>query len=198
MGKTIDAKGLECPKPVILTKKALETANDIIVIVDNLIAKENVSRMAKSQGCSTEVTEKEGHFHIHLTKNEGKTFPKEESLATTNSNSGEITVLVQQDIMGRGDEKLGNILIRGFMHTLTEISPLPHKIIFYNTGVKLTIEDSPVLEDLKALEEKGINMLVCGTCLNYFNITDKLQVGIISNMYDIAESLTKASKVITI
>jgi selenium metabolism protein YedF len=100
--------------------------------------------------------------------------------------------------MGKGDDELGNILIRGFLHTLSEISPRPDVLIFFNAGVKLTTVGSDVLEDLQALEGEGIKILVCGTCLDFFGIKDKLQAGIISNMYDIAEAMLSAGRVVRI
>jgi selenium metabolism protein YedF len=98
--------------------------------------------------------------------------------------------------MGRGEKELGEILVRGFFHTLGELESRPDTIIFFNAGVWLTVDDSPVLEDLQALEAEGVSMLVCGTCLNHFDIKDRLAVGLVSNMYDIAEAMLGAGKVL--
>ena len=111
---------------------------------------------------------------------------------------GPLVLVVSSDVMGRGSEELGNILVRGFFHTLGEVEPLPQTIIFFNAGVKLACEGSPVLDDLRALEAEGIEMLVCGTCLGYFELTDKLAVGQVSNMYDIAETMLGAGKVVNL
>ena len=112
--------------------------------------------------------------------------------------SGPLVLVVSSDIMGRGEAELGNILMRGFFHTLGEVEPLPQTIIFFNTGVKLACEGSPVLDDLCALEAEGVEMLVCGTCLGYFELTEKLAAGQVSNMYDIAETMLGAGKVVNL
>ncbi len=98
--------------------------------------------------------------------------------------------------MGLDDDELGIVLMRSFLHTLTEIDTRPDVLILYNGGVKLAIEGSDVLHDLNALENQGVKVLVCGTCLNFFNLKEKLKVGSISNMYDITETLFKAKKII--
>ena len=100
--------------------------------------------------------------------------------------------------MGRGDAELGDILIRGFFHTLGEVEPLPDTIIFFNSGVKLVVEGSSALDDLKSLAEKGIEILVCGTCLGHYELKDKIAVGEVSNMYTIAEMMLGAGKVISL
>jgi selenium metabolism protein YedF len=112
--------------------------------------------------------------------------------------SGPLVLVVSSDIMGRGEAELGKILIRGFFHTLGEVEPLPQTAIFFNTGVKLACEGSPVLDDLRALESQGIEMLICGTCLGYLELAEKLAVGQVSNMYDIAETMLWAGKVVNL
>ena len=107
-------------------------------------------------------------------------------------------LLISAWAVGRGPEDLQDIIIRGFLHTLHEVSPLPSTIIFINTGVKLAVENSPVLEDLQLLEKQGTEILICGTCLNHFNLTEKVAVGTISNMYTIAETLLSAGKVVAV
>jgi selenium metabolism protein YedF len=106
-------------------------------------------------------------------------------------------VLFASDVLGRGEAELGNVLIRGFLHTLNEVEPLPATLIFINSGVRLVAEDSEVMEDLRALCDKGVEVLACGTCLNYYGLKDKVAVGQVSNMYSIAESLLRADKVIS-
>ena len=99
--------------------------------------------------------------------------------------------------MGRGNDELGHVLVKTFLHTVAGQAQKPDVMIFYNTGAKLTVQGSDVLDDLKKLESKGVQILVCGTCLNYFEIKDKLAVGIISNMYDIVEIMSSAGRLIT-
>jgi selenium metabolism protein YedF len=111
--------------------------------------------------------------------------------------SGPFVIVCSEDKMGRGNDELGSVLIRAFFHTVAEQTERPDIIIFYNTGVRLTVQGSDVLEDLKALSDRGVEILVCGMCLNFFNIKEKLGVGIISNMYDIAGTMSRAGRIVS-
>jgi selenium metabolism protein YedF len=187
MAKTIDAKGLACPQPVLLTKKALGEENNVTVTVDNEPAVANITRLGKTMGCTLHIDKREdGTFQIHLSRDADKIpyAPLDLSCAT-----GPLVIAISSDRMGRGDDELGYVLMRSFIHTILSLEPLPHTVIFYNTGVKLTVKDSESLDDLKEIEKKGIAVIVCGTCLNYFGITKNLSVGVISNMYDIASTM---------
>jgi selenium metabolism protein YedF len=189
----IDARGLACPQPVIMTKKAIEAGEDCVVIVDNEAARDNVCRMAKSQGCEADVEEKGGCFRIRVTR--GADRNRNEDIVPA---AGPTVVVFPCDRMGKGDDELGNILIRAFLHTLGEITPRPNVMIFFNAGVKLATDGSDVLEDLRALEKAGARLLVCGTCLDFFGLKDKLRAGMISNMYDITETMLSAGRVVRI
>jgi selenium metabolism protein YedF len=193
MTTTVDARGLACPQPVIQTRKAMEGAAQVVTLVDNETSVTNVSRMAEKAGWP--VGEE---FRIAMTK--GEALPQTESLPVGKAEvtSGPLVLVVSADIMGQGEAELGNILVRGFFHTLGEVEPLPQTIIFFNSGVKLACEGSPVLDDLCALEDAGIELLVCGTCLGYFELNEKLSVGQVSNMYDIAETMLSAGKVVNL
>ncbi|MCS7286772.1 MAG: sulfurtransferase-like selenium metabolism protein YedF [Anaerolineae bacterium] len=193
MAKVIDARGLSCPQPVLLTRKAMAEAGELIVIVDNVTARENISHLARKQGFTVTVDEKSDGIYIHLRR---EVEPERASAGTPPA--GPAVILIPASGIGRGPEELQEVLIRSFLHVLNEVDPLPEAIIFINTGVKLTVEGSPVIEDLKALEEKGVEILICGTCLNYFGLTDKVAVGSISNMYSIAEKLMGAGKVLSL
>lgn len=203
MKNIIDAKGLACPQPVILTKKALEQEDNITVIVDNAMAAENVRRMGTKSGCAVDTEKREdGTFHIHLSK-KGEKAPNgttEKSPAApvdfSCATAGPLVVVISSDRMGRGNDELGYVLMRSFIHTLLTLEPLPDTLIFYNTGVKLTLKDSEVLDDLKKIVEAGVSILVCGTCLNYFGISGDLACGIVSNMYDITSTMTAAGKLV--
>ncbi|HPJ96707.1 MAG TPA: sulfurtransferase-like selenium metabolism protein YedF [Syntrophales bacterium] len=200
MVKEIDARGLACPQPVILTKKALEAENEVVVLVDNDIAVENVKRLGTNLGCSVTVDQPElKTFRLDLKKTSSQTpdtcaLTVEAALAVPTA--GPLVVAIGENRMGRGNDELGYILIRSFIHTLLSLDPLPATMIFFNSGVKLTVLDSDVLDDLKELEAKGVNFLVCGTCVNFFGITRDVAVGSISNMYDIAETMSKAGRMI--
>lgn len=189
--KIVDCKDKSCPIPVIMTKKEIEKNEDdaITTIVDNEVAKENVSKLANSLGYNFEtkdISDKEFHIIIDLkdrkeTKDDNEKFDN-------------LTIAFSKDVMGEGDEELGKILVKSFMYTVSETKPYPKTIIFFNGGVNLTCEGSKVLEDLKKLEEEGVEIISCGTCLDFFNIKDKLQVGSISNMYTIYEKLKEPNK----
>jgi selenium metabolism protein YedF len=193
MSMIIDARGLSCPQPVVLTKKALEKADDLIVIVDNATAKQNVSRLAESHGLGVSVDEKGDGIYLRLTR------PADQSLGGKVQLLFEPTVLlVASNTLGRGDDELGSVLMRTFIHTLGESDIKPHKIIFMNSGVKLVTQGSEVIDDLRALEKESVEILACGTCLGHLGLKDAVEVGRISNMYEITMALMKATKVISI
>lgn len=110
---------------------------------------------------------------------------------------GPFVIVLSENKMGRGNDELGTVLIKAFLHTVAGQAQKPDVMIFYNTGVKLTVQGSEVLDDLKQMETEGVQILVCGTCLNYFEIKDKLAVGIVSNMYDIVETMSHAGRLLT-
>jgi selenium metabolism protein YedF len=201
MSKEINAKGLACPEPVIRTKNALQENDDVAVTVDNTTAVENIKRLASSMNCSVDIKEESGEsYRLRLIKKGGaapQTEPKYLSCGTTVSASAPTIIAFTSDVMGKGNDELGAVLAKAFVHTVTELEKLPDIMIFYNTGVKLAVEGSTVLEDLRALEKRGVRILACGTCLNYFNLKEKLGAGIVSNMYDIAGALTKAGRIVT-
>lgn len=198
MLKEIDARGLACPKPVIQTKKAIEELADgqVTTIVDNEIAKENVTKYAKSMNLNYQVREVDGFYHIDIFKEEMELGM--ESLPQSKPRLGEQVILVGKDKLGEGNDQLGEVLIKGYFYTLTEMEPYPNAILFLNGGIKLTLESSPVLEHLRTLEMQGVQVLSCGTCLDYYNAKDQLAVGGVTNMYTIVEHLNKAKNVIRI
>jgi len=197
MGTIIDAKGLACPQPVVLAKKALESSDSVTVIVDNETAKENVTRLAGKSGCTVSVKSGEdGTYSLTLLKNSVSASP---SIGLNNSNqasAGPNVFVISSNIMGRGDDELGAALMKAFIHTILSLDNQPDTLIFYNTGVKLAVKGSDVLDDLKKLEEQGVELLICGTCANFFNIKDDIAAGTISNMYDIAGAMSKAGRIV--
>lgn len=198
MTKTVDCRGLECPRSVIQTRKAMAETEAVTTIVDNDTARMNVSRMASKQGYSVEVEEKNDGTYLHLSKVGG--VPEEETAPASAAAGpgGRTVVLIPSNGLGRGDEELGRILIRSFLHTLNEVEPLPATIVFINGGVKLTVEGTPVVEDLQALEQRGVDILACGTCLGHFGLKKRIAVGEISNMYTISETLLGAGSVVAL
>lgn len=199
MTETVDARGLACPQPVIRTRKAMEQAAHVVTLVDTDSALANVTRMAKKAGWSVDVVEEAGGHRLDMTR--GDTIPvpiTAPAVGRAEPVAGPLVLVISADHMGRGDSTLGQILMRSFFHTLTEVEPLPDTIILFNTGVRLACEGSQVLDDLSSLEESGITVLVCGTCLNYLGLEAQHLAGQVSNMYDIAESMLGAGKLVTI
>jgi selenium metabolism protein YedF len=197
MSKVIDARGLACPQPVILVRKGLMENSRITAIVDSETAQQNVTRMAVKSGCRVQEEKRPDGIYLNIERNEDPLI-EAETAPTSTLAEGPLVLTIPSEYMGRGDEQLGNILIRAFFHTLGEVQPLPDTIIFLNSGVKLAVEGSPVMEDLQALTAKGIQILICGTCLGHYELKDKVIVGEVSNMYTIAEILLRAGKVINL
>lgn len=183
MSNFVDARGLACPEPVICTKKALEElqTGTLTTIVDNDVARDNVARLAKSFDYPVEIEEKENLFYIKISKNK--------ELVKALNESGNTAFLITSEFMGQGNDELGKILMKSFFFTLTETSSLPKVILFINSGVFLTCEGSHVLKDVMELEKKGVEIISCGTCLDYYKIKEKLCVGSISNMYTIVDQM---------
>jgi selenium metabolism protein YedF len=198
MTEVIDARGLACPQPVIQTRKAMQQQEQLVTLVDNEISVTNVSRMASRAGWQVNVVPQGEEYRIELAKGQVSAQPEPLAVGKVEAATGPLILVVSSDTMGRGDAELGNILIRAFLHTLGEVEPLPHTILFFNAGVKLACEGSAVLDDLRALENDGVEMLVCGTCLGYYELKDKLVSGQVSNMYDIAETMLTAGKVVNL
>ena len=186
----IDCRGLACPQPVVTTKKALDQIEEgnLIVIVNSAVSSNNVERFVLSQGCSVEVEEKGGEFHLHIRK---------AKIAEESKRRGQkVVVYVNSQFLGVGEEALGTILIRSFFKTLLDSETKLFRMIFINSGVRLTSEGSEVLETLKSLSEKGVEILSCGTCLDFYGLKEKVKVGMTSNMYDIVQSLMEADRLI--
>lgn len=189
----IDARGLACPKPVIETKKALEQIpeGNIVTIVDNEIARDNVSKLANSMKLHFTISEAGGGYEVSIFKgNYAEEMPeKRPDLANT-------VLLIGTDCLGEGEEKLGKILMNGYLYALTEYEPFPKAILLINSGIKLAIEGSQTVEHLKTLVEKGTEVLSCGTCLDYYDLKHALAVGGVTNMYTIVEMMSEANNTI--
>jgi selenium metabolism protein YedF len=199
--KIVNATGLNCPQPVVLAKEAIEKNEKVMVIVDNETALENVTRMGTKLGCDVATEKKAGGiFEITMTRKAGAPVPSENVTVSCNdapATAGPFVIVCAEDKMGRGSDELGSVLMRAFLHTICLEKKKPDVMIFYNTGVKLTLHGAETLEDLKELAAAGVELLVCGTCLNYFEVKDKLGVGVVSNMYDIAGTMSRAGRLLT-
>jgi len=197
--KTVDCRGLACPQPVMETKKALDIPEnkEIVVLVDDPASRENITRFATSQGHQVSLKDENNHSAITIRRGEGgkteeRTPPRQAVL------EGGLVFFIDSDCMGRGSDELGGILMRAFLHTLGEADVKPEKIILVNGGVKLACEGSPALEDLQTVASQGVEILACGTCLNYFELKEKLRAGRVSNMYEILKALSEAGRTVKI
>jgi len=189
-----------------LAKKAIQENEEVTVLVDNDFAVENIRRMAAKMACRFSMVEKGGEIReitLIRTGATGQAPVDEEALADELScaaapekDTAPFVVVLSDNHMGRGDDVLGDVLIRSFIHTLLQLNPLPDTIICYNAGVKLAIKDSAVLDDLQQLGQAGVDILVCGTCVNYFELGGQVAAGHISNMYDIAETMAGAARLL--
>jgi selenium metabolism protein YedF len=188
----IDVRGLDYPLPVAKTRKALEEMEegDLTVLIERPDGCQNVQRFAQNLGCTVAVEKKDNLFLIHNHK------PKTAQPALPEQSSD--VVLITTDRLGTGDEQLGKILMKAFLNTLWDVDPRPAKLIFLNDAVRLTTEGSDVLDSLRLLEEEGVKILSCNTCLEYYQLKDKLRVGSATYMYDTVISLVSAGKVIKI
>jgi len=205
MKVTVDARGLACPEPVLLAKKAIADNEAVTVLVDNESAVENIRRLAAKAACGFSVTEKErGVREIALVRTGAAGQAPADTAAEAGPScavapgkeTGPVVVILSDNRMGRGDDVLGDVLIRSFIHTLLQLKPLPGAIICYNAGVKLAVKDSAVIDDLQQLAQAGVDILICGTCVNYFGLGNQVAAGRISNMYDIAETMAGATRLL--
>ena len=197
----LDERGKQCPLPVIEAKKALEASapgEKVEVVVDNEIAVQNLEKMAGQMGYGVESSKEEEKtwkvvLHVSGQEKSAEEIPADQCLVPGKKKT---VVAVTADHMGEGNEELGKVLIKGFLFAQTQLETLPDTILFYNGGAKLTCEGSDSIEDLKKLEEAGVQILTCGTCLNYYGLTEKLKVGGVTNMYVIAQNMAEADLVV--
>lgn len=197
--KTIDCIGLECPMPVIKTKKYfdLEDSKEALVIVDNEVAKDNVLRLAKGLKLKNTYTEEDGLYKINLSVGELNLEERIEEVEESNDNKNKsLTILVASNLLGEGDDRLGETLMKVYINTLAESDSLPENLLFINGGVKLTCEGSDVIDSLKTMKDKGVNIFSCGACLDFYNLKEKLMVGQIGNMYQIIDLMNNSSNTI--
>lgn len=197
----LNAMGEPCPRPVILAKQALDAAREagtLEVHADNEAASQNLLRLASSRGLkatSERVQDAEWVVRMELHAPAAKQDDAGAPVCTLDA-CGDFIVAVDTEAMGRGDDALGRALMKGFLYAVSQLDVLPKTILFYNGGAKLSVVGSPNVEDLKKMEERGVEILTCGTCLNFYGLTESLAVGSITNMYTIVEKLAGAAKVI--
>lgn len=190
--KEVDCRGMACPIPVVKAKQALEELKDdeLIFIVDNPSSRDNVERFVHSQGCSVKVEQKGEDFFLHIRKGHQGIGEK------STLKSQRVVVYINSSLLGGGDEDLGSFLMKAFLKTLLSLEKKPDRLILINSGVRLASEGSEVLEPLTKLSEGGTEILSCGTCVEYYELKGKLKVGVVSNMFDIIQSMLEADRLI--
>ncbi|KAJ50030.1 selenium metabolism protein YedF [Clostridium tetanomorphum] len=195
MSKIIDCRGLKCPEPVIQTKKYFDSIDvgEAEIIIDNEIAKSNILKFCKNSGYNGELKEESKNlYRIFIIKQIGC------NLIEKNNKDKTTTIIISTDKLGDGSDELGRILMKSYLFALSESDNIPGNMIFLNGGVLLTTKGSEVLDILKKLEQKGTSILSCGTCLDYYELKEKLEIGEISNMYTIVEKMNDATNTIKI
>ncbi len=198
----VDTKGQLCPKPLILTRKAIKEAapgTEIQVICDNDIAFKNVCSYLNDQNIEINAESDNNIFRINFNTSGNAPAPiitEEYCPVPEKPDAGNSVITIKSNKMGEGDPDLGEILIKAFVNTIQELDKQPSHIILYNSGVKLTTANSGVTDALKELENNGVKIVVCGTCIDFYDIKDKVQVGTVSNMYTISDIMNRADKII--
>ena len=197
--KEIDARGLACPAPVLQTKAALEQegAAQLKVVVDNEASQQNVKRFLECKGFAVSLAREGDDFSVVGTGGQ-EPLPAQAPAAESDAAAKKILVMCSADRMGTGDDDLGRALMINFIKTLEEMGPELWRLVFVNSGVKLTVEDSAVLDVLQCYEKQGLTILVCGTCLTHFDLLSKKQVGQTTNMLDIVTAMQLADKVVNL
>lgn len=198
----VNALGEQCPIPVVKATWALREMGEpgiLEIHVDNEIAVQNLIRMAAGHSLTArwaQAGEREYVVTVEVDSPVGEAPLEEPEMVCAPAGGNGLLVAVDTDVMGRGSEELGRTLMKGFIFAVTQLPRLPEAMLFYNGGAKLTVEGSDSLEDLKKLESQGVEILTCGTCLNFYGLTEKLAVGSATNMYAIVEKLSGAAKVV--
>lgn len=201
--RVVDTKGQLCPAPLIAAKKALKetpAGESFKVLTDNQTSLSNLSRFLKDNNTKFEVSEKDGIWTLTITKLAGEKILSDTedycAPAVAHFEKADFIVVITSDKMGEGDEQLGNLLLVNFIKALKDIEKLPRKIVFYNKGVTIVTNDSPVIQHLRDLEKMGVELLLCATCVNHYKLEEKFGAGILSNMYTIAEVMATAGNII--
>ena len=203
--KTFDARGMACPLPVVNAKKASEEMTNggtLTVLVDNEIAVQNLTKFGNSKGftvSSEKKADKDFAVTFQIPENGAAPATAAESAAPTcapDSKKHGLIAVLSANTMGNGEEQLGKLLMKSFIFALTKQAQLPETILCYNSGAYLTCEGSDSLEDLKSLEAEGVKILTCGTCLDFYNLKEKLAVGGVTNMYEIIEIMENAGTIV--
>jgi selenium metabolism protein YedF len=189
----LDCRGQQCPGPVVQTRKAMlaHPASPLKVLVDDSAARDNVARLAKTLGYDVSIEQAGATFELALQPGQVP-----EQKRTPPGSSGPSIVFIGSDQMGHGDLKLGQVLMKNFIFTLIDADRTPDAIYCVNSGVKLTINGSEVLEPLAELADRGVDIASCGLCLDFFGVKEALAVGRISSMLELVNALQGAGNII--
>ncbi|MCF0110972.1 MAG: sulfurtransferase-like selenium metabolism protein YedF [Erysipelotrichaceae bacterium] len=197
MKHTVDARGLACPLPVVNTKAEIETMQvneEVEVLVDNEIAVQNLTKFANVRGYDVTAEKKnDTEYHVYITVRQAT---EDAAVVCTPDRKENMVVVLSSHTMGTGDDKLGTALMKAFVFALTKQDRLPDTVLLYNSGAWLSVEGADTLQDLQTLQANGVEIYTCGTCLNFYGLTDKLAVGQVTNMYDIVDKMESATKII--
>ncbi|MEW6513830.1 MAG: sulfurtransferase-like selenium metabolism protein YedF [Pseudomonadota bacterium] len=195
----VDARGQLCPKPLILTKQALKdniVGTQIVVLIDNETSCQNVERFVRDNGMTPHIGADGSEFILRFTKHAPElAVPDAESYCVPAASASYVISLASETV-GRGPAELGAILMKGLLGTLKDVDPLPSHVVLYSSGVLLAVDGSPFVDTLRDLEQRGVKLLICGTCVDYYQKKAEVNVGTISNMLSILETLTRAGKII--
>jgi selenium metabolism protein YedF len=201
--RLVDTRGQKCPVPIIETRKALretQAGEIFIVLTDNKTTFSNISRFLADNKIKFLVSEENGTWSFKITNESGATVTTraEDYCETANPvfPSGDYVVVISTEIMGQGDDDLGRKLMKSFFVALSCIDTMPSSIMFYNSGVKLVTNDSPLIDFLHEIEKKGVELLICGTCVDHFKIGEKINIGMITDMYIITQKLSETGNII--
>ena len=200
--KVVDTKGMLCPAPLIATRKALKEASlgEIIrVVTDNSISLSNLKRYLKDNNPDFQVSDDEGSWMITIRKSKTEEFGGTKEYCqpeTPHFEKSDTVVVISSDRMGEGDDKLGRLLLENFIRALKDLDRLPSKIVFYNKGVTLVASDAPAIADLIQLERMGVELILCGTCVNHYKLNDKIGAGTISNVFSITELMASSARIL--
>jgi selenium metabolism protein YedF len=201
--KPINVRNLACPGPVLKLRELLDSGElSLCLHVADELSRTNVSRFAESRGAAVEIDDPgDGSFLVRITAAEESRVARsgEEELINCDlpgTGGGRRVVQVTGNTMGTGNDELGQLLLRSFLKTQVQLEHRPEAVIFYNDGVKLCCEGSLVLDDLQTMESEGIEIVACGTCLNFFELADRLMVGRVTDMLEIATILSEAGRVV--
>jgi selenium metabolism protein YedF len=199
----VDTSGQLCPAPLIATKRALrntKTGESFIVITDNKTSFNNIIRFLKDNNAKVSYKESDGVWQLSITRSgTGNIDLNPEEYCTVeipHFSTGDFIIAFKSDKMGDGDDELGHLLMNNFIKAIKDLDILPIKMVFYNSGIKLGSDDSPVVDHLIQLEKMGVSLLFCGTCINHYSMENKIKIGIISNMFEIVQAMASASNIV--